>query len=143
VPPTPATHWENVLAELQANAPGVQGPAIRAAEGDADVEVEVEVTVLTAVFDASDDVVDVDKVVEEEVSNDVVFEKVGSCEEEIEDELRRDVVLEKVGGSEGVGDTTIKVATVTENAVVVVLAYGPDVSVADGMVMFKAVLFDA
>jgi hypothetical protein len=70
VPPTPATHCENVLAELQANVPGAQGPVRRVAEVEA---VPVEVTVVLVVLDTGDAVMDVDKVVEDELSNDDVF----------------------------------------------------------------------
>jgi hypothetical protein len=76
VPPTPATHWEYVLAELQANVPRAQGPVGRAAEAEA---VPVEVAVVLVVLDTGDAVMDVDKVVEDELSNEDVFQKIGNC----------------------------------------------------------------
>lgn len=87
MPPTPATHCENVLAELQAKAPGVQGPARRVAAADAMGELEATVAVM---------VLDTGSVVEGDVRDDVVFEKVGSCEE-VSDIMRTDVVFVKVG----------------------------------------------
>jgi hypothetical protein len=98
VPPKPATHCENVLAELQANVPGAQGPVSRVAEAEA-VPVEAAVVVVV-LLNTGDDVVDVDKVVEDELSNENVFRKMGNCREV--DELSRSVVLEMVGVSEEV-----------------------------------------
>jgi hypothetical protein len=97
VPPTPVTHCENVLSELQANVPGTQGPVSRVVEvGVVSVEVTVVVVV---VLNAGDTVVDVDKVVENELSNEDVFRKIGNCGA-VDDELSRNVVLGKVGVSE-------------------------------------------
>ena len=110
--PTPPTHCENVLAELQAKAPGVQGPLRRVAEADA--EAEVEVVMVVVVLKTGETINDVDKVVEDELSHDVVFEEDGSSHERVEEELSEDVVLEKVGGrEESVGDTTTVVGAVT------------------------------
>jgi hypothetical protein len=87
VSPTPATHCENVLAELQAKAPGVQGPARRVAAADAMGELEATVTVM---------VLDTGNVVEGDVRDNIVFKKVSSCEE-VSDIMRIDVVFVKVG----------------------------------------------
>jgi len=46
VPPTPATHCENDLSELQAKVPGVQGPARRVAVADAMGELEAAVAIM-------------------------------------------------------------------------------------------------
>ena len=108
MPPTPATHCENVLAELQAKAPGVQGPARRVAAADATGEFEAAVAIM--VFDTGniveedgrDDIVfeRVDSCEEaSDVSADVVFERVGSCEEEVSD-VSTDVMFVKVGSCE-------------------------------------------
>jgi hypothetical protein len=94
VPPTPATHWENVLAELQAKVPGIQGPVRRVAEADA--EADVEVTVIIVLLKTGEVVVKFENVVEGESSNELVFEKGCNCED-VEDELPRHVVLENIG----------------------------------------------
>jgi hypothetical protein len=88
VPPTPATHCENVLAELQAKAPGLQGPARRVAAADAMGELEATVAVM---------VLDTGNFVGGDVRDDVVFEKVSSCEGEVSDIMGTDVVFVKVG----------------------------------------------
>ena len=85
--PTPATHCENVLAELQAKAPGVHGPTRRAAAADAMGELEATVTVM---------MLDTGNVVEGDVRDNIVFKKVSSCEE-VSDIMRTDVVFVKVG----------------------------------------------
>jgi hypothetical protein len=109
VPPTPATHWENVLAELQANAPGVQGPVRRVA--DADAEFETEVTVIAVLPNIEDVMLNAERVVDCEMSIEVVFEKAGNCEEG-ENELLGDV-LENIGcHEEDVGENTVVVVTV-------------------------------
>lgn len=195
MPPRPATHWENVLAELQANAPGVQGPVRRVA--DVDAKFELEVTVIAVLPNTEDVMLNAGRVVDCEMSIDVVFEKAGDCEEG-ENELPEDV-LENIGcHEEDVGENTVVVVTVAtpvtaevemfviatkredgvrltnivfvtvttpvtlnvdvnctgtvgvvvlgesaEAIVDVVFAYGPDVIVADGMVVLRAVLFSA
>ena len=108
MPPTPATHCENVVSELQAKAPGLQGPARRVAAADAMGELEAIVAVM--VFDTG-------SVVEGDVRDDVVFEKVSSREEEVSDIMTTDVVFVKVGScaveaNDG-GGTDIVVADVT------------------------------
>jgi hypothetical protein len=91
VPLRPATHWENVLAELQANAPGMQGPVRRVADAK-----EVEVTVTKVLFDVGTVMVDAGRVVNCELSTKVVLEKGGNCEDG-EGGLPEDVVLENIG----------------------------------------------
>jgi hypothetical protein len=91
VPPTPATHCENVLAELQAKAPGVQGPVRRVVAADAMRELEATVAII--VFGTGN-------VVEEDGRDDIEFEKVGGCEEEVSDIVSTDVVFVKVGSCE-------------------------------------------
>jgi hypothetical protein len=90
VPPTPATHCENVLSELQAKVPGVQGPAGSVAAADAMGELEAAVAVM--VFGTGN-------IVEEYEREDVVYERVGSCEEVI-DVMSVDVMFVKVGSCE-------------------------------------------
>ena len=131
MPPSPATHCENVLPELQANAPGVQGPVRSVAKADAE-EARVLAMVMVA-LDTSQAVVDVEKVVGDKVDSVAISEKVGSCDsvvesegdddvvleeagdcEELVDGLSRDVVVGKTGGSgEDVGETSIVVGAVT------------------------------
>jgi hypothetical protein len=108
VPPTPATHCENVVAELQAKAPGVQGPARRVAAAGAMGELEATVAVM----------VDTCSAVEGDVRDDVVFVKVDSCVVEVNDEKRTDVVadvaLAKITDSEeAVGGTILEVGDVS------------------------------
>jgi hypothetical protein len=108
VPPTPATHCENVVAELQAKAPGVQGPARRVAAAGAMGELEATVAVM----------VDTCSVVEGDVRDDVVFVKVDSRVVEVNDEKRTDVVadvaLAKITDSEeAVGGTILEVGDVS------------------------------
>jgi hypothetical protein len=83
-----------VLAELQANAPGMQGPVRRVA--DAEAEAEVEVTVTKVLFDVGTVMVDAGRVVNGELGTKVVLEKGGNCEDG-EGGLPEDVVLEKIG----------------------------------------------
>jgi hypothetical protein len=90
VPPTPATHCENVLSELQAKVPGVQGPARRVAAADAMGELEATVAIM---------VFNTDNIVEEDGREDIVFERVGSCEE-VSDVVSADVMFVKVGSCE-------------------------------------------
>lgn len=87
MPPTPAPHCENVLSELQAKVPGVQGPARRVAAADAMGELEAAVAIM--VFDTGN-------IVEEDGRDDVVFERVGSCEE-VSDVVSTDGMFVKVG----------------------------------------------
>lgn len=91
MPPTPATHCENVLSELQAKVPGVQGPARRVAAADAMGKLEAAVAIM--VFDTGN-------IVEEDGKEDVVFERVGSCEGEVSDVVSADVMFVKVGSCE-------------------------------------------
>jgi hypothetical protein len=69
----------------------MQGPARRVAAADATGESEVAVAI--TVFDTGD-------VVEGDGRGDVVFEKVGSCEEEVGDIVTIDVVFVKAGSCE-------------------------------------------
>jgi hypothetical protein len=96
------------MAELQAKAPGVQGPARRVAAADAMGELEATVAVM----------VDTGSVVEGDVRDDVVFVKVDSCVAEANDDGRTDVVVADVAlakitdSEEAVGGTTLEVGDV-------------------------------
>lgn len=95
MPPRPAAHWENVLAELQANAPEMQGPVRRVADAEAEAEAEVEVTMTKVLFDVGTVMVDAGRVVNCELSIKVVLEKGGNWEDG-EGRLLEDVVLENI-----------------------------------------------
>jgi hypothetical protein len=84
---------------LQAKVPGVQGPARRVAAADATGEFEAAVAIM--VFDTGN-------IVEEDRREDVMFERVGSCEEEVSD-VSADVVFERVGSCEEVSDVSVDV----------------------------------
>lgn len=110
MPPTPATHCENVVAELQAKAPGVHGPARRVAAADAMGELEATVAVM---------VLDTGSIVEGDVRDHVVFVNVGSGVVEANDDGGTDVVVADVPSAkitdseEDVGGTTLEVGDVS------------------------------
>jgi hypothetical protein len=127
-----------VLAELQANTPGMQGPVRRVA--DAKAEAEVEVTMTKVLFDVGTVMVDAGRVVNCELSTKVVLEKGGNCEDG-EGGLPEDVVLENIGWYEDdVADEPAVVSTVAIGMTAKEETLVADTKIEDGVRLTKIVV---
>jgi hypothetical protein len=85
-----------VVAELQANAPGVQGPISRVLDADPNAAVEEEVVVVIVLLDIGEAIVNAGRDVDCEMDLNAVLEMVGDCGEG-ESGLLEGVVLERIG----------------------------------------------
>jgi hypothetical protein len=85
-----------VVAELQANAPGVQGPISSVPDADPNAAVEEEVIVAIVLLDIGEAIVNAGRDVDCEMDPNVVLEMVDDCGEG-ESGLLEDVVLERIG----------------------------------------------